>query len=324
MNRLYKNLLLGVIKRQEQWKDPAFTSEYRIAKALHHHRVVIWQNVKGAALIIVGIFSAGFGLNSFLLPNKFIDGGATGIALLIVEVTKQPLSLIIILVNIPFVYLGLKQLGRGFAMKMILAITGLAICLALVEYPIVTQDRLLVAVFGGFFLGLGIGFTIRGGAVLDGSEVLAIFISRKSGSTIGDIILVINIFIFSTAVYVLSVESALYSMLTYLSAAKTVDFMIEGIEEYTGVTIISTKSDEVSRMITEKLGRGITVYRGTGGYGKKGYVKEDIDIIYSVITRLEVTKLKSELELIDPNAFVVMNTVKDTKGGMIKKRPLKH
>jgi uncharacterized membrane-anchored protein YitT (DUF2179 family) len=324
MNKLYKKLLLGFIRRQKEWKDPGFTSEYRLAKALHYHRVIIWQNIKGAIMILVGILSAGFGLNSFLLPNKFIDGGATGVALLIVEITKQPLSLIIILVNIPFVYMGLKQLGKGFALKMILSITGLAICLAVVEYPIVTQDKLLVAVFGGFFLGMGIGFAIRGGAVLDGSEVLAIFISRKTGSTIGDIILLINIFVFSTAVYVLSVESALYSMLTYLSAAKTVDFMIEGIEEYTGVTIISTKSDQISRMITEKLGRGITVYRGAGGYGKKGYVTADIDIIFSVITRLEISRLKSEIELIDPNAFVVMNTIKDTKGGMIKKRPLKH
>lgn len=323
MNKLYKKLLVGLIRRQDKWNEPEFKSEYRLAKALHHHRVVIWQNTKGALMTAIGILSAGFGLNSFLLPNKFIDGGATGIALLIVEVTRQPLSMIIILVNIPFVFLGLKQMGKGFALKMILSITGLAICLALVEYPIVTQDKLLVAVFGGFFLGMGIGLAIRGGAVLDGSEVLAIYLSRKTGSTIGDIILLINIFIFSTAVYVLSVESALYSMLTYLSAAKTVDFMIEGIEEYTGVTIISTKSDEISRMITEKLGRGITVYRGAGGYGKKGYVTEDIDIIFSVITRLEISKLKTEIEVIDPNAFVVMNTIKDTKGGMIKKRPLK-
>ncbi|HUR11596.1 MAG TPA: YitT family protein [Flavitalea sp.] len=324
MNRIYKNILLGLLRQQQKWTDPSLSSQYRIAKALHRYRVSIWQNIKSALLIIIGILSAGFGLNSFLLPNRFIDGGATGIALLIVEVTKSPLSYIIILVNIPFVYLGWRQLGGGFALKMVLAILGLALCIAFINYPIVTNDKLLVAVFGGFFLGMGIGFAIRGGAVLDGSEVLAIFVSKKTGSTIGDIIMLINVLIFSSAVYLLSVETALYSMLTYIAAAKTVDFIIEGIEEYTGVTIISTKSVEISKMITEKLGRGITLYRGAGGYGKQGYVTQDIDIIFSVVTRLEISKLRSEIELLDPNAFVVMNTIKDTKGGMIKKRPLKH
>lgn len=323
MNRLYKKLLLRFVRQQERWDDDRVSSKYQLAKTLYRYRVIIAQNVKGAILIAIGIFSAGFGLNSFLLPNNFIDGGATGIALLIVHVTDQPLSLIILLVNIPFVFLGWRQLGRGFALKMVLAIIGLAIVLVVVKYPIVTNDKLLVAVFGGFFLGMGIGFAIRGGAVLDGSEVLAIYISKKSGSTIGDIILLINIVIFSTAVYLLSIEAALYSMLTYLAASKTVDFIIEGIEEYTGVTIISPKSIEISKMITDKLGRGITVYRGVGGYGKKGHVNEEMNIIFSVVTRLEIAKLKSEIEVIDPNAFVVMNTVKDTKGGMIKKRPLK-
>ena len=323
MNRFYKKILLRFVRHQEKWNDDSVSSPYQLAKALYRYRIIIAQNIKGALLIAIGIFSAGFGLNSFLLPNDFIDGGATGIALLIVQVTNQPLSIIIFLVNIPFIFLGWKQLGRGFALKMILAIIGLAIVLIIIKYPIVTNDKLLVAVFGGFFLGMGIGFAIRGGAVLDGSEVLAIYISKKTGSTIGDIILLINIVIFATAVYLLSVESALYSMLTYLAASKTVDFIIEGIEEYTAVTIISPKSIEISNMITEKLGRGITVYRGVGGFGKKGHVNEEMNIIFSVVTRLEIAKLKSEIEVIDPNAFVVMNTVKDTKGGMIKKRPLK-
>jgi len=312
------------MQQQERWSNPVLTSKYQVAKALYRYRLIIGQHIKGAILVAIGILSAGFGLNSFLLPNRFIDGGATGIALLIVETTKQPLSLVIMFVNIPFVYLGLRQMGKGFALKMILAIIGLAICLAVVKYPIVTNDKLLVSVFGGFFLGMGIGFAIRGGAVLDGSEVLAIYMSKKTGSTIGDIILLINIIIFSLAVYLLSVEIALYSMLTYLAASKTVDFIIEGIEEYTGVTIISLKSIEISKMITEKLGRGITVYRGVGGFGKQGHVNEDIDIIFSVVTRLEIAKLKSEIEIIDPNAFVVMNAIKDTKGGMIKKRSMKN
>jgi uncharacterized membrane-anchored protein YitT (DUF2179 family) len=178
-----------------------------------------------------------------------------------------------------------------------------------------------VAVFGGFFLGAGIGFAVRGGAVIDGTEVLAIYLSRKFRTTIGDIIIVINVIIFLAAAYLLGVEVALYSMITYLAASKTLDFLVEGIEEYTGVTVISGKSEEIRLMIIEKMGRGVTVYSGKRGFGKRGESSE-IDIIYTVITRLELNKLHTELEKIDPNAFVVMNSVKDTKGGMIKKRPL--
>ena len=176
--------------------------------------------------------------------------------------------------------------------------------------------------FGGFFLGAGIGLAMRGGGVIDGTEVMAIYFSKKTGLTIGDIILIVNIIIFSFAAWLLSFETALYSILTYLSASKTVDFIIEGIEEYTGVTIISAKNEELRIMITEKLGRGVTVYKGTRGYGKTGEKKGEIDILYSVITRLEVARLNTEIEKIDPAAFVIMNRVKDTKGGMIKKRVL--
>jgi uncharacterized membrane-anchored protein YitT (DUF2179 family) len=195
--------------------------------------------------------------------------------------------------------------------------------LALVTFPHITHDKLLVAVFGGIFLGAGIGFSVRGGAVIDGTEVLAIYLSRKFGTTIGDIIIIINVFIFSAAAYYLSIEIALYSMITYLSVSKTLDFIIEGIDEYTGVTIISSKSEEIRQMIITKMGRGVTVYSGKRGYGKRGETKE-VDIIYTVITRLELNKLNTEIEKIEPNAFVVMNSVKDTKGGIVKKRPLKH
>ncbi|WP_420323049.1 YitT family protein [Flagellimonas sp.] len=272
--------------------------------------------------IIIGIFSAAFGLESFLLPNTFIDGGATGISLLISEITAVPLWILIVLVNIPFLVLGYRVIGRAFTIKAIAAILGLALVLALVQFPEVTQDKLLVAVFGGFFLGAGIGLSIRGGSVLDGTEVLAIFLSRKMSVKIGDVIILINILIFLAAAYLLSVETALYSMLTYLAASKTLDFVVEGIEEYTGVTIISLKSEEIRRVITEKLGRGLTVYKATGGYGKEG-MRNEYDVIYTVITRLEIRKLNIEVSKIDPNAFVVMSSINDTKGGMVKKRFLK-
>ena len=269
----------------------------------------------------LGIIAAAFGLESFLLPNVFIDGGATGIALLVTETSELPLYLLVILVNIPFIILGFRSIGPMFSLKASLAILGLAATLALIDFPEVTQDKLLVAVFGGFFLGAGIGLSIRGGAVLDGTEVLAIFLSRRLGLKIGDIIIIINVFIFLTAAYMLSVESALYSMLTYLAASRTLDFVVDGIEEYTGVTIISPYSEQIRQMIIEKLGRGLTLYPARGGYSVEGKHNE-YEVIYTVITRLEIRKLTKEIARIDPAAFVVMSRLNDTRGGMIKKRLL--
>ena len=326
MNPHIQQLIAQTVVRQKNKSSnsPSKSSRYKDAKSLYRDRKAFILHLKDVLLIITGILSAGFGLKSFLLPNDFIDGGATGISLLLTEITGLPIYLFILLVNIPFIFFGYHQIGRTFTIKTVVTISALALCLAFVEYPIVTNDKLLVAVFGGFFLGAGIGLTVRGGAVLDGTEVLAIFVSKKTNATIGDIISVINIIIFSTAAYFLSIEAALYSMLTYMAASKTVDYIIEGIEEYTGVTIISPKSEEIRQVITEKLGRGVTEYKGSGGFGKRGYTRMDMNIIFTVVTRLEISRLRTEIELIDPNAFVVMHSIKDTKGGMIKKRPLKH
>lgn len=277
--------------------------------------------LKDTFFIVLGIFTAAFGLESFLLPNSFIDGGATGISLLLTNTSSLPLYILIILVNFPFMIMAYKVIGKLFAIKTTIAILGLAFVIALVDFPEVTEDKLLVAVFGGFFLGAGIGLSIRGGSVLDGTEVLAIFLSRKLGTTIGDIIILINILVFLAAAYFLSVETALYSMLTYLAASRTLDFVIEGIEEYTGVTIISKYNEAIRQMITEKMARGLTIYKGSGGYGKHGDQAE-MDVIFTVITRLEIRRLNTEISKIDPKAFVVMHRINDTRGGMIKKRSL--
>lgn len=277
---------------------------------------------KDTIFILIGIASAGFGLKGFLLPNLFIDGGAMGISLLIAETTGASLSILIVAINLPFLLLGYSQIGKQFALKSIIAIIGLAIVVHLIPYPLITSDKLLIAVFGGFFLGAGIGMAIRGGSVIDGTEVLAIHLSKKTGLTIGDIILIFNIIIFSFGAYILSIEIALYAILTYLAAAKTINFVVEGVEEYTGITIISNNSDKIRLMITEKLGRGVTMYTGKGGYGKRGDTLKQIDIVYSVITRLEIARLRTEIDKIDSDAFIIMNSIKDTKGGMIKKRSL--
>lgn len=316
-------IIRSALKDKRKSADPKNYSAYFIAKAYREFMVKLKRYLKDTILISCGIFSASFGFKAFLLTNKFIDGGATGISLLISALTEIPLSLLIICINIPFVVLGYKVLGKTFAIKTALAIGGLALCVGTVSFPNVTNDNLLVAVFGGFFLGAGIGLSVRGGAVIDGTEVLAIYLSKKLGTTIGDIIILINVIIFSAAAYFLSIEIALYSMITYLAASKTLDFIIEGIEEYIGVTIVSSRNDEIRKMIINIMGRGVTVYSGKRGFGKKGESQE-IDIIYTVVTRLELNKLNTEIEKIDPGAFVVMNTVKDTKGGMIKRRPLDH
>ena len=322
MNPFWTQLVIKTVLKKKS-EGSTKHSEREIYNGLRELKIEAKRYAKDFILITLGIFSAAFGFKGFLLTNHFIDGGATGISLLIAQLTDIPLYILLILINIPFIILGYKIIGKSFALKTAIAICGLAAVVGTISFPNVTNDNLLVSVFGGFFLGAGIGLSVRGGAVIDGTEVLAIFLSRKLGTTLGDIITGINILIFSAAAYFLGIEIALYSMITYLAASKTLDFVVEGIEEYSGVTIISSQSEEIRQMIINTIGRGVTVYNGKSGFGKKGDTK-DIDIIYTVLTRLELNRLNTEIEKIDPKAFIVMSNVRDTKGGMIKKRPLKH
>ena len=325
MNPILKQLVIDTLTRKLNRKPKDFNaySNDELEKGLVAFKGTLRGYFKDFLFITAGVFSAAFGFKGFLLTNHFIDGGATGISLLISALTSIPLAILLVVVNIPFILLGYRIMGKSFAIKTALAISGLALVVATISFPNITNDNLLVALFGGFFLGAGIGLSVRGGAVIDGTEVLAIFLSRKFGTTMGDIIIMINVLIFGTAAYFLSIEIALYSMVTYLAASKTLDFVIEGIEEYTGVTIVSPQNDEIREMIITKLGLGVTMYNGRGGYGKMGESKS-IEIIYTVVTRLELNKLNEAINNIDPEAFVVMSSIKDTKGGMIKKRPLDH
>lgn len=319
ISRILNNLAkkrIRALKHTNKIENKDIEPEIRNLKVEFSHAI------KETVFIIIGVFSAGFGLKGFLLPNHFIDGGATGISLLLQNITPLSLGILLLIVNIPFLILATRTIGVKFAIKSIIAISFLAIVVHFVDYPIITEDKLLIAVFGGFFLGLGIGMSMRGGSVIDGTEVLAIFLSRKLSLTVGDVLLLINIVIFSFGAYILSIETALYAILTYLAAGKTVDYVVDGVEEYVGITIISEKHDKLRVMITEKLRRACTIYAGKGGYGKKG-LSYDKDIIYTVLTRLEIAKLHTEIDKIDPNAFIIMGVVKDIKGGMIKRRPLK-
>jgi len=291
-------------------------------ESVDSRRQWVKAQTKSFVLIGIGIASAAFGLESFLVPNGYIDGGVTGISLLVKYVFKQfPLSILLVLFNLPFIILGFKQISKEFALKSILAITGLALTIQFIHFPTLTEDSLLIASFGGLFLGVGIGFAMRGGGVIDGTEVLAIYLSRNSRLSIGDIILIFNIIIFLAGAYLISVEVALYAILTYFIASKAVNYIIEGIEEYTGVTIISDQSEEIREMLVH----GVTLYPAKKGFTKRGEeATHSIDVVYTVVTRLEISKLEDRVVSIDPKAFIIMNSVKDTLGGMIKKRAVVH
>jgi uncharacterized membrane-anchored protein YitT (DUF2179 family) len=283
----------------------------------------LFNETKNAALILLGILSASMGLKGFLLSSHFIDGGVTGVSMLLTHIFGIPLPYLLLFINLPFIFLGYKFMGKAFAIKSALAILGLAVCLATITFPDITPDKLLTAIFGGVFIGVGIGLAMRGGAVLDGTEIAAMLVSKSSQILkVSDVILILNIVIFATAAFFLGIEVALYSILTYFAAAKMIDFLLHGIEQYTGVTIISEQSERIRQAITEKLGRGATIYQGKRGYGKRGDRNVDIDIIFTVVTRLEIPQLRREIKLLDAQAFIIQHSIDDTEGGMIKKRAL--
>lgn len=274
------------------------------------------REVGNAVLIILGILSAGMGLHGFLESSKFIDGGVTGISMLLAKVRGWPLPVLILVINLPFIALGYRQISRAFAIRSALAIIGLSICLATVPYPDVTPDKLLTAVFGGFFIGVGMGLAIRGGAVLDGTDIAALLISKRSYIfRVGDIILCMNIVIFLSAAKFLGVEESLYSILTYVAASRTLDVLLHGMEQYNAITIISERSDMIREAITGTLNRGVTVYKGRGG--KTG---ADQEILLCVVTRLEIGKIMDITQTIDKGAFVLVQPLADAKGGVLKKR----
>lgn len=271
-----------------------------------------------AALILIGVLSAGMGLHGFLASSNFIDGGVTGVSMLLEKITKIPLAVWLPLLNVPFIALAYRRLGKAFALRSVLAIAGLALALEFVPYPDVTPDLLLTAVFGGFFLGAGIGFAVRGGAVLDGTEIAALLIARRLPYfKVGDVVLAFNVALFLAAMSVLGVQAALYSILTYLAAAKTLDFVLYGVEEHTAFTIISRRSGAIRDALTGELGRGVTVLKG---YGAKSKAPEEV--LYCVVTRLEIGSVKALVEKLDKSAFVAYHPLAHAEGGLIKKNEL--
>jgi uncharacterized membrane-anchored protein YitT (DUF2179 family) len=279
-------------------------------------RVNFRRELLNTAFIAAGILLAAMGIKGFLLSSHFIDGGVTGVSMLLSAITGAPLALLLPAINLPFIALGFHQMGAAFALRSTISVAGLAAALALIPFPDVTPDLVLTAVFGGFFLGAGIGLAIRGGAVLDGTEIAALLISRRGDVLrVGDVILAFNAVLFVSAIAVLGVEPALYSILTYLAAARTLDFVIHGIDEYTAMTIVSDHNGQIRQRIMHALGRGVTIYRGFGGMSGR-----ERDILYCVVTRLEIGKVKAIVREIDPEAFIVYHALAGAEGGVVKTR----
>lgn len=282
------------------------------------------RELGNALFILFGILSAGMGLHGFLLSSGFIDGGVTGISMLLAQTlriplpgqtVRVPLPILILVINLPFVALGYRQIGRTFAIRSAASIIGLSVCLATVHFPDVTADKLLTAVFGGFFIGAGMGLAMRGGAVLDGTDIAALLISKRSHLfRVGDVILGLNIVIFLSAAFFLGVEKSLYSILTYVAASKTLDFLLHGIEEYTAITIVSEQSELIRDAINCRLERGVTVFKGRGG--RSGH---ELEILFCVVTRLEIGKIFDIVNEFDSTAFITVHPLADASGGVLKR-----
>lgn len=285
------------------------------------HRVTTSELLKDATLAIMGVLLASIALKNFLVPNRFFDGGVTGLSLLVHELNHWNLGLLIVVFNIPLMIAAYFSAGKRFAMGMVMGVVLLGISLEIMPSFPATGDKLLVAVFGGAFLGIGVGLAMRAGAALDGIEVLALYTLKRTSFTIAEIILGINIIIFAIAAFSFGVETALYSILTYFTATRCIDYVVEGLEAFTGVTIISSRSEEIKHQLVNNLGRGITVYKGQRGFLPGSFhVSNDCDIIFTIITRLELHKLKSLIADVDPNAFVFASAIKDASGGILARR----
>ena len=267
--------------------------------------------------ILIGIILTSLGLKAFLLPNGFLDGGVTGIALLVKTQVDINMSYLLVLFSIPFLILGFFTVSKRIVIKSIISILGVALFIHFENFQTITNDKLLISIFGGLLVGSGIGIAIRNGSVLDGSEILGIYLNDKFGISIGKIIMGFNIILFGVTAFVVSVEVALYSILTYIIAAKVTDTVIEGFEDFIGVTIVSKEYDLIKIAILEELGTGLTVYKGSSGFGSKG-VAEDFDIIHSIINRIDIKKMYRLIKDIDPNAFIVEFDVNSVKGGVLR------
>lgn len=276
--------------------------------------------------IITGVFCAAVALEAFMLPNKFLDGGVTGMAIILNLRFGINLYVLLVTINLPFLWLGWKKIGKTFAVQSTFSVFLLILVLEILPIEkAVTKDFVLSAMFGGILMGLGIGLIIRGGGLIDGFEVITEFVQKNSPLSASEITIFLNSLIMLFAAIFFGIEPAMYSILTYFTAIKMTDYVVDGFEEYTALTIISREDEKVKELIVKEFGKAISVYKGERGYLPETFdIKHPCDIIMTVVTRLEVHRIKEAIQQIDPKAFFYVQTIKEVKGGIIKQVGKKH
>ncbi|MFT5251994.1 MAG: uncharacterized membrane-anchored protein YitT (DUF2179 family) [Flavobacteriales bacterium] len=294
---------------------------------MKHANTIKWKEIfelKNIVLNLAGVAIITLALKGFMIPNKFLDGGVTGIAILLHEITHVPFGILVIVLNFPFLYIGKKILGITFAVQSFFTFILIAVSMTFIQIDAVTSDRLLIALFGGCLIGVGMGLCIRSGSVADGIEILALLTTRKIGLNVSEVIFGINSFVFLSAAWFFGISTALYSIVTYFSAVKSLDYVTNGIEHYTSLHIISAKSEEIKFLISNKFRKGLTIIKGERGYLPDSFdEKQDCDIIVTVVTRLELLRIKEEISEIDSQAFMYIQYIKAASGGILLKK-VKH
>ena len=284
--------------------------------------IIEWNkvlNLKNFLYIAIGIVLAVLAMKGFMIPNRFLDGGITGISILLFEIFHINISFLVIVLNAVFIYLGYRRIGKTFAVQTTIAVVLLSVALFVIEIQPITSDKLLIAIFGGLLMGTGVGLVIRGGGVIDGAEVIAVFTGRKTGFSNSEIIMLINCVIFGVAAFQFGIETAMYSVITYFTATRAINYVVDGIEQFTAVNIISAKHDEIKSFLVNEMGKGITVYKGERGYLPGSFeVKSDVEIIVTIVTRLEIKQIQEALLKIDPKVFVYIQSIREASGGILK------
>lgn len=291
---------------------------------MHPDESVDWKHIVSVHTIlftVLGVFLAAVAFQGFMIPNGFLDGGITGLSILFHKVFHIDIGLLLVVLNLPFVYTGYKKIGKTFAVQTLIAILMMVVFIKILHIPAITHDKVLIAVFGGFMIGLGIGLVIKAGGVIDGMEVVADYTNKKSGFTTSEIVMFFNSAIILAAAFSFGIEAGMYSILTYFTAMKTSDYVVDGFEEYTAMTVISSRFEEIKSTIVNDYNKAISVYKGQRGYLPGNFdQKFDCDIIVTIVTRLEIHRLRSAVLDVDPNAFISISSIKEVKGGLVKQK----
>lgn len=287
-------------------------------KKVVHRSLSAKMIVKRMLFILVGALLMAVGLEFFLVPNEVIDGGIVGISIILSHLTDVQIGFYIFVLNLPFFFIGYKQIGKTFALSTLLGVIILSIATSIFhDLPVLTGDPLLATVFGGIVLGVGVGIVIRYGGSLDGTEILAILFNKRTPFSVGETIMFFNLFILGSAGFVFGWDRAMYSLMAYFIAFKTIDIVIQGLDESKSAWIISEQYEQIGEAILARLGRGVTYLNGEGAY-----TGDDKKVIFCVITRLEEAKLKAIIDEIDPSAFFAVATIAEVRGGRFKKRDI--